>query len=124
MLEDKPIMGILGICLFGLGGIAALTQLLPNAYYLKLDEEGFKVKNMFRTNFTRWSEVKNIRASSIRGTKMILFDYTAEHKKWKSGKKLAKFLAGKEGGLVSDYTIKTKELLNLMEEYKRNSTKP
>ena len=123
MLEDKPIMGILGICFFGLGGIAFLTQLLPNGYYLKLDEEGFEIKALLRTNFTHWYEVKNIRASNVRGTKMILFDYTAKHKKWKRGKKLAKFLAGKEGGLVSDYNIKSKELVNLMKEYKRNSTK-
>ena len=123
MLEDKPLMGILGIALFGLGGIAALTQLLPNAYYLKLDEEGFEVKHLFRTSFTSWSEIKNLRAGSVKGTKMILFDYTAKHKKGKAGKKLAKFLGGNEGGLVSDYSIKTKELLKIMKDYKRSRRK-
>ena len=123
MLEDEPLIGVLGIALFGLGGIAALTQLLPNVYYLKLDEEGFEVKSLFRSSFTKWSEIKNLKEGSIRGNKMIFFDYTAKHKKWKAGKKLAKFLSGKEGALISDYTIKTSELLELMKEYKRNSSK-
>ena len=123
MLEDEPIMGGLGLLLFGLAPLAGFAQLIPNAYYLKLDEEGFEVKSLFRSSFTKWSEIKNLREGSIRGNEMIFFDYTAKHKKWKAGKKLAKFLSGKEGALISDYTIKTSELLELMKEYKRNRRK-
>lgn len=57
----------------------------------------------------------------LRGNKMILFDYTDENNKWKTGKKLAKFLSGKEGAFISTYTIKTEELLNLMRDYKSKS---
>lgn len=123
MLEDEPIMGGLGLLLFGLAPLAGFAQLIPNAYYLKLDEEGFEVKSLYRISFTKWSEIKNLKEGSIRGNKMIFFDYTAKHKKWKAGKKLAKFLSGKEGALISNYTIKTSELLELMKEYKRNSSK-
>lgn len=49
--------------------------------------------------------------------------YTAEHKKWDTGKKLSKYLSGKEGAIMSTYNIKTEELLNLMKEYKRMNTK-
>ena len=52
---------------------------------------------------------------------MIFFDYTEEHKKWKSGKKVAKFLSGKEGVVQSSYNIKTEQLLSLMKEYKLKS---
>ena len=52
---------------------------------------------------------------------MIFFDYTDQHKKWNSGKKVAKFLSRNEGAVQSSYNIKTDELLILMEEYKQNS---
>ena len=52
---------------------------------------------------------------------MIFFDYTDQHKKWNSGKKVAKFLSGSEGAVQSSYNIKTDELLNLMKEYKLNN---
>lgn len=38
--------------------------------------------------------------------------------KWKNGKKIVKFLSGKEGAVQSLYNIKTEELLKLMREYK------
>ena len=122
MLDDEPLIGWIGIILFGLAELGLLVQLLlPNAYYLKITEEGFEVKSLFRTQLTKWDEIKGLRKGSLQGNKMIMYDYTGKHRKWKNGKKVAKFLAGKEGALLSDYTIKTDELLALMEEYKRRS---
>lgn len=121
MLEEEPLMGWLGIVFFGLGVIVSVIQFFPNASYLKLNQEGFEVKGLFRSNFTKWSHVKDFRQGHINGNKMIFFDYTDEHKKWKSGKKLSKALSGKEGAVQSMYTIKTEELLSLMIAYKQNS---
>ncbi|WNJ17145.1 PH domain-containing protein [Pontibacter sp. G13] len=121
MLEEEPIMGGLCVSFFGLCLLVALIQLLPNASYLKLDEEGFEVKTLFRTHFTRWSEVKDFRAGQINGNKMIFYNFTAKHKKHQTAKKVAKFLSTKEGALPSNYTIQTKDLLELMKEYKRNA---
>ncbi|NRD20954.1 hypothetical protein HNV08_12930 [Winogradskyella eckloniae] len=121
MLKDKTLMGWFIISFFGLGIIVSLIQFHPNASYLKLTDEGFETKNLFRSNFTKWDDVKEFRQGHINGNKMIFFDYTDEHKKWISGKKVAKFLSGKEGAVQSSYNIKTEELLNLMKEYKLKS---
>ncbi len=121
MLEDEPLMGWLCISFFGLGVVVSLLQFLTNYPCLILNEEGFEIKGLLRTNFTKWSEVKNFRQGHINGNKMIFFDYTQKHKKGKRGKKLAKFLSGNEGAIQSTYTIKTKELLKLIKAYKLKS---
>ncbi|TCI85007.1 STM3941 family protein [Tenacibaculum sp. M341] len=108
---------------FGLGIIVSIVQLYPNASYLKLTEEGFEVKSMFRASFTKWADIKDLRKGSLNGNKMIFFDYTDEHKKWKQGKKVAKFLSGKEGAIPSSYNIKTDDLLALMLTYKSEVVK-
>ncbi len=121
ILDSDPKIGWGSIIFFGLGVIVSLIQFYPNSTYLKLTDEGFEVKGLFRSSFTKWIDVKDFREGQINGNKMILFDYTNKHKKWDNGKKVAKFLSGKEGAVQSSYSIKTEELLSLMKEYKLKS---
>jgi hypothetical protein len=97
------------------------NSIFPNSTYLKLTDEGFEVKGLFRSSFTKWTDVKDFREGQIKGNKMIFFDYTDNHKMWNNAKKVAKFLSGNEGAVQSSYNIKTDRLLNLMKEYKRKS---
>lgn len=120
-LKDKPFLGWLVITFFGLGVIVSLIQFYPNASYIKLNEEGFEVKSLFRAHFTKWSEVKDFRQGYISGNKMIFYNYTDEHKKWNSGKKVSKFLSGNEGAFQSTYNISTDKLMALMVDYKKRS---
>ncbi|WP_405207110.1 STM3941 family protein [Aquimarina sp. LLG6339-5] len=121
MLKDKTLIGWFIISFFGFGIIISLIQFHPNASYLKLTDEGFETKNLFRSNFTKWTDIKEFRQGYVYGNKMIFFDYTDEHKKWNSGKKVAKFLSGKEGAVQSSYNISTDKLIELMIEYKLKS---
>ena len=121
ILDSDPKIGWSSIIFFGLGVIVSLIQFYPNSTYLKLTDEGFEVKGLFRSSFTKWADIKDFRQGQIKGNKMIFFDYTDKHKKWGNGKKVAKFLSGKEGAVQSSYKIKTEELLNLMKEYKLKS---
>lgn len=121
ILDKDPKIGWGSIIFFGLGVIVSLIQFYPNSTYLKLTDEGFKVKSLFRSSFTKWRDVKDFRQGHINGNKMIFFDYTDKHQKWSNGKKVAKFLSGKEGAVPSSYNINTEELLDLMKEYKLRS---
>lgn len=121
ILDKDPKIGWSSIIFFGLGVIVSLIQFYPNSTYLKLTDEGFEVKGLFRSSFTKWTDIKDFRLGQIKGNKMIFFDYTDKHKKWVNGKKVAKFLSGKEGAVQSSYNIKTDELLNLMKEFKLKS---
>ncbi|MCD8412865.1 hypothetical protein LNJ09_08925 [Tenacibaculum finnmarkense genomovar ulcerans] len=86
-----------------------------------MTDSGFEVKVLFRSNFTKWTDIKGFIQGKIKGNKMIFFDYTDNHKKWNNGKKVAKFLSGKEGAIQSSYNISTDKLIELMTEYKRKS---
>ncbi len=121
MVDEEPIIGRASIIFFGFGALIALIQFYPNSVYLKLTDEGFEVKSLFRTNFTKWTEIENLEQDSLRGNKMICFDYTEEHKKYNTEKKIGKFLLGKGGVIQSIYAIKTKDLLALMKQYKSKS---
>ena len=121
--DSDPTIGWGSIIFFGLGLIVSLIRFIPNSTYLKLTDEGFEVKGLFRSSFTKWTDVKDFREGQIKCNKMIFFDYTDDHKKWNTGKKVAKFLSGYEGAVQSSYNIKTDRLLNLMKEYKRKSKK-
>lgn len=119
--DSDPKIGWANIIFFGVGVLVSIIQFFPNSTYLKLTNEGFEVKGLLKSNFTKWSDVKDFRKGQIKGNNMIFFDYTDQHKKWNSGKKAAKFLSGNEGAVQSFYNIKTDELLKLMKEYKLNS---
>lgn len=121
ILDRDPKIGWACITFFGLGVIVSLIQFHPNASYLKLTPEGFEVKSLFRSSFTKWSDVNDFRIGYVKGNTMIFFDYTNKHKKWHHGKKVAKFLSGKEGAVQSSYNIKSEALLNLMTAYKSKS---
>ena len=121
VLDDDPKMFWLNIIFFGLGVIVSLIQFYPNSTYLKLDKEGFEIKHLFRSSFTKWSEIKDLTQGQVGMIKVIFFDYTDEHKKWCIAKIMAKNLAKKEGTIMNLYNIKTDELLRLMKEYKRKS---
>jgi len=123
ILQDEFLKGLLIILLFGLGVIIFLLQLHPASSHLKLTQDGFEVKMLFRSSFTKWTHVKDFEKGVMNGNKMIFFDYTSKHKKWKNGKKTAKFLSGKEGAMQSIYKISTDELVKLMIEYKLKSEK-
>jgi len=121
--DSDPKIGWGCIIFFGLGVVVSLIRFFPNLTYLKLTDDGFEIKGLFRSSLTKWTDVKDFKEGQIRGNKMIFFDYTDKHKKWNNGKKVAKFLSGKEGAIHSSYSIKTKELLDLMKEYKLKSRK-
>jgi len=121
IVEENPKVGWAAIVFFGLGVIVSLIQFYPKSNYLKLTNEGFEIKSLFRSSFTKWSDVKDFSLGETFGNKMIFFDYTEEHKNYKGAKKFAKFLSKKEGAIPSSYTIKTYELLILLNEYKRKS---
>lgn len=121
VINDKPFLKWLIILFFGIGIVVSLLQFYPNSSYLKLTEEGFEVKSLFRSHFTKWSEIDNFRLGNMSGNDMIFFDYTDEHKKWKYGKKVSKFLTKKDGAIQSSYNISTIELFDLLLLYKSKS---
>jgi len=118
MILDGEKMGWFVAIFFGLGGLVFLINLLPQASYLKLNEEGFETCSMFRKHKYNWSDVGGFGVGSISGNKMVMFNFSQEYKKAKNARKLSSALAGAEGALHDTFGLKAEELAGLMNEYK------
>jgi hypothetical protein len=76
------------------------------------------VRNLYRSYFTRWSEVKRFTVRTSGKTKIVQFNYLSGHKKQSKGKFIARLLSGSEGGLPDTYGMKAEQLARLMNEWK------
>lgn len=126
LIEKNPIMAWMTISLFGLGVIVFVIQLIPTSSRLKLTKDGFEVKSLFKSNFTKWSDVDRFRVGYVGvgyvgRTKMVMYDFSHNYTKYEVGKKIAKTLSGSEGALPNTYGMKAKELVKLMNEWKKKS---
>ncbi|SRX53819.1 STM3941 family protein [Aequorivita sp. CIP111184] len=123
VMDEKILVKWVGIIFFGLGIIVFIIELFPNSAYLKLSNEGFEVCSLYRSNFTKWEEVDGFGIFYIRFHAMVVFNYTGEHKKHKTGKKVARFLSSYQGALPQTYGVKTIKLAELMNEWKFKNEK-
>lgn len=128
LLDEKPFIRWISIVFFGLGVIIFIIQLLPGSTYLKLTHEGFEVKNLFRSNFTKWAEINAFRIGIVPidiywndfhfwwdwNKKMVLFDY----KKTRKGNFNSKDVFDNQEALPDSYGMSVEELVQLMNEWK------
>lgn len=121
LIENNSFQRWLGIIFFGICMIVFLIQLIPNSSYLKLTKNGFEIRNLFKSNYTKWSDVETFKTGYIRHSEMVMFDFSKEHNKHNIGKKIAKFLASNEGALPNTYGMKATELAELMNKWKSES---
>lgn len=108
-LEKNLLMGWFGILFFGIGALLFFIQLMTNICYLKLDEEGFEERSLFKTKSFKWNEVSKFEIRSFRWNKSIHFNHKDHFGKnvWKS--------------ITASYSIDCKELINLMDNYKNKN---
>ena len=118
VMETKPIIAWLELILFGLCTIVFTIQLFPNTSHLKLTEEEFEVKSIFKSHFTKWSAIESFGVGYMGNNKAVIFNYSENHTKQKLGKQIASAMTGAEGGLPNTYGMKAKELAELMNEWK------
>ncbi|MEM9896896.1 MAG: STM3941 family protein [Bacteroidota bacterium] len=121
LLDKEFKVAVVSIGFFGLGVIISLIQLHPNASHLKLTKEGVEVRSMFRSSFTKWSHITNLREGDIKGTKMILFDFTEDYEDDSVVGAMGRRITNNRGAVQSMYNISTSALLSLMNEYKEGA---
>ena len=121
VIKENMFVKWLTIIFFGLGIVVFIIELLPNSRYLKLTNEGFEVRSLYRSHFTKWTEVSGFGIYYVSFNTMVTFNYTEEHKKHKTGKKISKILSSYQGGLPQTYGMKATELAALMNAWKNKN---
>jgi hypothetical protein len=103
---------------FGLGFIVFIIQLIPGSTQLTLTKDGFIMTSLFRSNLTKWTDVKAFKLGYLGRKQAVVFDYSSTHKKHAVGKLIAKKLSNSHGALPSNYGLPHAELLSLLNSWK------
>ena len=119
MIEDEGVKGWLITLFFGLCSLVFLIQLIPSSTQLQLNEQGFIMTSLFRSSFTKWTDVKSFKPGYLGRNKAVMFDYVKSHKKHATGKNISKLLSGSQAALPSTYGMKATELIEIMNEWKK-----
>ncbi|MFY7709048.1 STM3941 family protein [Tenacibaculum sp. MEBiC07804] len=112
----------IGFIFFGLGVVIFGIQLLPNSNYLKLNKEGFEVKNLYKSDFTKWTDIENFKVGDLKfryyNKKMVMIDYSESYNNYKTSRKISNYFSGSDGTLPDNYGMKTEELVKVLNEWK------
>ncbi|OCK53104.1 hypothetical protein BA768_00670 [Chryseobacterium sp. CBo1] len=111
LLEKNMLIAVLNIVFFGICLLIFIINLIPDSSYLKIDERGIEMKNLFRTTFIPWQAVSSFRTKYIFVNKMVVFDIDQkllENSTMKS----------KTGAFPDTYGMSAQKLAGLLNEYK------
>ncbi|CAD7801972.1 hypothetical protein CHRY9390_00854 [Chryseobacterium aquaeductus] len=111
LLEKNLWIAVLNIVFFGFCLVIFLINMIPGSAYLKIDERGIEMKNLFRITFIPWQAVSGFKTKSIFINKMVTF--TIDKKLLENSK-----MKGKTGAFPDTYGMSAKNLANLLNYYK------
>ena len=92
----------------------SLMQMLPNACYLKLDNQGFEYRSLFRSYFIKWQDVDVFFPVSVRGVSVYHPKMVGWRLKGKPLSGLTYFLCGAHDTLRENYGMHANELAELL----------
>lgn len=110
LLDKNMLIAVLNIVFFSLCFIVFLLNLIPDSSYLRIDEKGIEMKNLFRTTFIPWQAVNSFKTKWVAFNKLVVFDLN----KNLAGEKLKR----RQGGFPDTYGMSATALAELLNDYK------
>ena len=110
-----PLAGWSCIVFFGLCGVAGVLNLLPNASRLRLDDDGFEIRSLFRTRRVRWADVARFGTMRIGVNTMVGFDFVDGYRGSDRLRRVNRDLSGFQAALPDNYGLKATALAERME---------
>jgi hypothetical protein len=114
MRDDRPVQGGLILLFFGGGALVLGVSLHPRARSLTLTEEGFEYTSLFRSHFTRWSDVQTFGIVGVASQVMVAWNYAQSYAGSRGSRKAARKLAGYEAAFPDSYGMSPAELLAIL----------
>lgn len=121
MIGDGEPMGWLVAGVFGLGAAILLASALPGANFLRLTDEGFEARTLFRTWRFRWADVAGFGVGAAGGQVLVMFDLAPAYLERHPSRlvPVSRALSGFDAGLPQTYGLKAEALAALMESWRR-----
>ena len=123
MIHDGEAAGWFVASVSALGTLVAIGLLLPNSAYLRLTPDGFELRSLFRSSWTRWSDVSSFEAGLIGVNKMVQFNYAPSYRRAARGRALASKLTGFEAAIPDTYGYTVGDLAALLNEWRDRATR-
>ena len=115
-----------GIVFFGVGGLVALVQFVPNSSFLQVGPDGLTIRTMWRNTFYRWSDIEAFGVASAFHSGIGL-NFATTYPGARKVRALMRRLTGFEGALPDNYGRNCAELadyLNRLREQYLGSPTP
>jgi len=109
--ETHKLPAAFTVIFFGLCLLVFIINLIPNASYLKIDDQGIEMKNLFRSTFIPWNAVSGFKTKSVFLSTMVVFELNQKLPE-ASGMKV------KTGAFPDTYGMAGKKLAALLNEQK------
>jgi hypothetical protein len=107
----------LGVAIFfGLCSAVLVVPLTPNGGYLKLEEDGFTFRSLFRVQTFRWADIVSFSLIRIRWQRFVVWRSTDERRGKGAMQKLNDAFGGYDGMLPDTYGTKAKVLAECMQK--------
>jgi len=123
MVAKGEAMGWAAIIFFGLGVLASLYMLTPNAVRMRIDRDGVEMKTFFKPMKLGWGDVDGFHVDHIRTgyskTQVIAIAFSESYRKQRAGRQIASALTGMEGALPNHFDRPAEEICQLLNEAKR-----
>ena len=118
LLMDGSWEAWLATAFFGLCSATFVVTMLPGASYLRLHQDGFEMRTLFRTTHFKWSDIGNIGVTSVNLNRMVAFDFAERYRGQHRARAVARGLTGWEGALPNTYGMSARDLAALMTAYR------
>jgi hypothetical protein len=116
LIHARNGFGWVVVAFFGLLFLVGLVMAVPGSTFLKISQDGFEMRTLFRSHFIRWSDVREFGVASLESRKMVAFNYSENHKARAALRKINSRLVGFEGALPDAYGLGHEELATLLNE--------
>lgn len=114
---DRPLIGLLGVLIFGAGLPVGILMLRPGKVYLKLDAQGFEVATPFSKRRTSWKDVEAFRLEAVRNNRVVRVVYRSGFVRQPASGSGASALTATEGVVPDSYAVSPDELLRALNDW-------
>jgi hypothetical protein len=119
-LAGRLFLGCVSL-IFAFGALALLVGLIPGASFLRLTENGFTIRNLFRETFYRWSDVRGFSVQEIHGHSVVGFEFTDEyrpHRARRIRRRIRHGLIGVDAVVPDNLGLSCSQLARLLNDWK------
>ena len=124
LIEDAPWYVWTGSAFFTLCALVFLITLIPGSSYLRLTEQGFVVRSLYRTWPLTTHSVSEFSVADVSRQRLVIYDSSVDSTQSPRLSGFNRWLTGSSSGLPDTYGLTPEALAALMNEWRQRHSVP